>query len=617
MVLIVNMIPSFLSGETNQDSEPNLSVNPTNPLQIAGSAFTPDPFGGGNAPIYVSEDGGFTWSLNSIVPSLAGSTSGTGDITLRFSGTTNSMGTTNYLYAGILRRPPIPGAGGSLRLNKLRTDNFLGSVPMTILEDRNYVDQPFIQATTVIGGSDVGKDRMYVGCNDFGPSWPSSVAQTASINQSLDAVVPLPTLTSIVLEARATSGQNGPQVRPAIHASGTVYAVFYGWTSFSGTNTNATIISDVVVVRDDDWGSGPNAYGDLTDSDGLRGKRVRTGVTVNWLVPGLAQERVGGDLSIAASPEDNGIVYVAWADQQAATGYTLHISKSTDFGNTWSADLRTVANAKNPALAVNTHGKVGFLYQQLTGTTPSQKWDTHLEMTSDDFTTIEDLVLVTVPANIPGRIFYPYIGDYDHLLSIGKVFFGIFSAANTPDLANFPNGVSYQRNADFTTKTLFANDGVTTVPVSIDPFFFRVPNGDIITKIEIDVETGSIEGAGTNGRVYLGICGREFRLDKPGDQFRVGILDNFIIGMGSNIENPNGVNDIINSPNSYEIDTYLLNIFPKYIRFEPQDNDDNWNVSQVELRVTDDTNVVHKFDALISNGSIWLGENSGLLLGLS
>lgn len=141
--------------------------------------------------------------------------------------------------------------------------------------------------------------------------------------------------------------------------------------------------------------------------------------------------------------------------------------------------------------------------------------------------------------------------------------------------------------------------------------------GNIITKIEIDVETGAIENAGTNGRVYLGICGREFRLDKPGDQFRVGILDNFTIGIGSNIENPNGINDIINSSNSYEIDTYLLNIFPKYIRFEPQDNDDNWNVSRVELRVTDDTSIVHKFDALVSNGSIWLGENSGLILGLT
>jgi len=38
--MIVNIIPNFLSGETNQDSEPSLAVNPANPLQIAASAFT-------------------------------------------------------------------------------------------------------------------------------------------------------------------------------------------------------------------------------------------------------------------------------------------------------------------------------------------------------------------------------------------------------------------------------------------------------------------------------------------------------------------------------------------------------------------------------------------------
>ena len=44
------MIPQSMSNETNQDSEPNLAVNPANPLQIAGSAFTPDPMGGSNCP---------------------------------------------------------------------------------------------------------------------------------------------------------------------------------------------------------------------------------------------------------------------------------------------------------------------------------------------------------------------------------------------------------------------------------------------------------------------------------------------------------------------------------------------------------------------------------------
>src|SRR5262249_31905600 len=95
--LLVNMIPKSLSGETHQDSEPHLTVNPANTQQIIGTAFSPNPGGGALAPIYMSLDGGNTWALNPIVPSAVGSTEGTGDITTSF----NSNAT--KLYGGILR----------------------------------------------------------------------------------------------------------------------------------------------------------------------------------------------------------------------------------------------------------------------------------------------------------------------------------------------------------------------------------------------------------------------------------------------------------------------------------------------------------------------------------
>src|SRR5215208_6914050 len=77
MIQVVNMVPKSNSDEVFQDSEPHIAVNPTNPQQIAASAFTPDPLRGPNAPIYVSTNGGLTWRLNSIVPSAVI----TGDIT--------------------------------------------------------------------------------------------------------------------------------------------------------------------------------------------------------------------------------------------------------------------------------------------------------------------------------------------------------------------------------------------------------------------------------------------------------------------------------------------------------------------------------------------------------
>ena len=72
-ILVVNMIPASLSGETNQDSEPFLAVHSTNAQLMAASAFTPNPGGttNGLAPIFVSQDGGRTWTLNNIVPAAA------------------------------------------------------------------------------------------------------------------------------------------------------------------------------------------------------------------------------------------------------------------------------------------------------------------------------------------------------------------------------------------------------------------------------------------------------------------------------------------------------------------------------------------------------------------
>src|SRR5689334_17788147 len=70
-VRVVNMIPESLSLEVNQDSEPFLAVHQTQADWMAASAFTRDPAGPGSstAPIFVSQDSGKTWTLNSIVPS--------------------------------------------------------------------------------------------------------------------------------------------------------------------------------------------------------------------------------------------------------------------------------------------------------------------------------------------------------------------------------------------------------------------------------------------------------------------------------------------------------------------------------------------------------------------
>ena len=465
--LLVNMIPKSLSGETNQDSEPHLTVNPANTNQIIGTAFSPNPGGGAFAPLYMSPDGGNTWALNPIVPSSPANPLGTGDITTSF----NSNAT--RLYGGILR-------AGTGNLEFLRTNTPFGPTPMTVLQSRPNGDQPYTHARTIPSGTGAGRDVVYIGDNDFNA--PGGKTQT--IDQSLNAGAAAPAFTSVRAEKRTTLGQDGPQCRPVAHADGTVYAAFYRWRAATGnflSNTFVVTSADVVVVRDDAWGA--HNFVDLVEppapaGDGFAGKRVVQGVSFPFMrngISGTGQQRIGGSISIAVDPNNSKVVYLVWGDRQTGSFLTLHMRRSIDKGATWSgpSDLLTIQNATNAALAIDAGGRIGFLYQQVTGTGAGQRWVTHLRRRTEGINW-NDLILATVPATTPVKTFDPYLGDYDHLLAVGQTFFGIFSTNNTPDMAHFPNGVKYQRNANFTTRQLLNVSGATPVAVSIDPFFFKV-----------------------------------------------------------------------------------------------------------------------------------------------
>jgi hypothetical protein len=460
-VLVVNIIPKALSSEEQQDSEPHLTVNPATPNLIAATAFTSDPGGSANAPIFVSRDGGNTWLLNSIVPSTVGSA--THDITTSFSGSTNA------LYSGILRAP-------TSNLEFLGTSNFDAPTTMAIFKSRANADQPFTHAATVPSGPDKGKQRVYIGSNDFN----APNGQTSTIDQSMNVGASSPSFATVRLEKRSTVGQNGPQTRPVAHADGTVYAAFYRWRAMTGNfgaNTLLITSADVVVVRDDKWGSGSAPYTALIDpGDGVAGIRVAQGVSFPFMVSGTAstgQQRLGESISIAVDLRNSSTVYLAYCDKQPGSMLTLHLRRSTDRGKTWSADLVKIDSATNGAVAVNSGGKIGLLYQQFKNSSGNPRWLTILTRSANGVNWT-DLVLANVPSNRPQKSFDPYIGDYDHLVSVGADFYGIFSTANMPDQANFPNGVKYQRNANFTTRQLFRLDNSTPVAASIDPFFFRI-----------------------------------------------------------------------------------------------------------------------------------------------
>jgi len=457
MLRIVNMIPRSLSGVTGQDAEPNLAVNPENPLQMVATAFTRDPMNGPLAPVFVSQDGGATWSLRSIVPGGPG----TADISVGF----GSRG--GALYAGILNFT-------TFNLNVLRTANPFALTPMTVLVDRPDEDQPWVTALTARSGGNVDRDHVYIGHNDF-----NVTPRTASVESSRDARGgPAPSgFATLGVERRQTVGQDGPPVRTAAHPDGTVYVAFQRWVRQLPSGPN-DISMDVVIVRDDAFGGAAPPFRALIDpGDGNPGVRVATDRFIRFTASTgpLGQERIGADLSVAVDPADSADVWLAWCDRiggAQGTDWTLHVRHSTDRGRTWSPDVRTVTNAKNPALAVNSQGLVGLMFQQLFGAGPAARWVTQLETTADAWATAPaNFVLHSATASSPPRVGLPYLGDYIRLLCVDADFYGVFSGSNLPALANFPNGVTYLRNADFNTQTLFKTDNATRVPVSIDPFF--------------------------------------------------------------------------------------------------------------------------------------------------
>jgi hypothetical protein len=139
-----------------------------------------------------------------------------------------------------------------------------------------------------------------------------------------------------------------------------------------------------------------------------------------------------------------------------------------------------------------------------------------------------------------------------------------------------------------------------------------------VGKITATIKTANVNDASTNGRVYLGLGGREFRLNMPGNQFQKGQTNTFIIGDGGNIDNPHHGNDLpmfggdtTNAPNVEYTD---LELYPKYIRFEPQDEDDNWNMETANVIAelyfgTAGTGQTKTFVDL--TGNTWLGVGTG------
>lgn len=135
-----------------------------------------------------------------------------------------------------------------------------------------------------------------------------------------------------------------------------------------------------------------------------------------------------------------------------------------------------------------------------------------------------------------------------------------------------------------------------------------------ITKIKLAITTvdaRTATGTGTDGAVYLGIGGREFRCDnKSEEDLEAGKTSIFIFGDNTTVKEPE-----LNDPaDPYILNTDTLDKFPKYIRFEPHGQNDNWYVEGVNIHINPGQSSSRTINSLDGNQKIWLGYRNGKFL---
>jgi hypothetical protein len=133
-----------------------------------------------------------------------------------------------------------------------------------------------------------------------------------------------------------------------------------------------------------------------------------------------------------------------------------------------------------------------------------------------------------------------------------------------------------------------------------------------VRRIELRVITGDRPDAGTDGTVFLGLGGREFRVDSSDtsvNDFERASDRTYIFGIGANVSRPTE-----NDPRSpWQIDSQDIGRCPRYIRLESGDGGD-WNVAQVDVLISLADGGSATLQRLGGSAHLWLGWKRGRYL---
>ncbi len=124
-----------------------------------------------------------------------------------------------------------------------------------------------------------------------------------------------------------------------------------------------------------------------------------------------------------------------------------------------------------------------------------------------------------------------------------------------------------------------------------------------INQFSITLTTaGDKSHANTNGDAFLGICGREFFLDSPENDFEPGSTITYIFGEGTKIEL--SIRER-NDPRNPQLTSSDLHAHPIYIRYEPEADDPGWIIADITVFIAGESYGIG------SRKGLWLGQKHG------
>jgi hypothetical protein len=131
-----------------------------------------------------------------------------------------------------------------------------------------------------------------------------------------------------------------------------------------------------------------------------------------------------------------------------------------------------------------------------------------------------------------------------------------------------------------------------------------------VNRITVTLATGNRDGAGTDGEVFLGIGGREFKLDDPNlPGHGAGASVEYVLGDGATVANKER-----NDPDEdlrLKTDDLEGFQFPVYIRFKGVTDNDTWNLEAATV-LADSSDGIQEWKRMAGNANnLWLGNQFG------